>query len=210
MGTAAPRQPVRLGAVAFAALLAAGCARMPPAASGVPAPSPPPPAPASPAEEAAALPPATSRTLRIDLGGQGFRYFEDGRLVRNGPISAGSAEHPTPTGEYRVQSKERDKVSHSYTNYFDRPTPMPYSLQFHGPYFIHEGWLPGYPDSHGCVRLRYEDAHFLFERMKVGDAVVITGPERRQSTRAPERRAVASGSRRAGSWLSPGDPRLLW
>jgi lipoprotein-anchoring transpeptidase ErfK/SrfK len=175
-----------------------------------PRPAPAPPEPPTPQEEAAALPEADSRTLRIDLPAQGFRYFEDGRLVRSGPVSAGSAEHPTPTGEYRVQSKDADKVSHSYTNFFDLPTPMPYSLQFHGPYFIHEGWLPGYPDSHGCVRLHYEDARFLFERMKVGDAVVITGPERQRSPTEPERRTVASGSRRAGVWLSPGDPRLLW
>lgn len=39
---------------------------------------------------------------------------------------------------------------------------MPYSLQSSGPHFVHEGWVPAYPDSHGCVRLRYEDARLLF------------------------------------------------
>ena len=60
-----------------------------------------------------------------------------------------------------------EKRSGKYTNDFNVPTPMPYPLQFRGPYFVHEGWVPGYPDSHGCVRLRYEDARLLFERMQI-------------------------------------------
>jgi lipoprotein-anchoring transpeptidase ErfK/SrfK len=50
---------------------------------------------------------------------------------------------------------------------------MPYSLQFYGPYFIHEGYMPGHPDSHGCVRLHYEDARLLFDRMRIGDPVLV-------------------------------------
>jgi lipoprotein-anchoring transpeptidase ErfK/SrfK len=52
---------------------------------------------------------------------------------------------------------------------------MPYSLQFTGPYFVHEGWVPGRPDSHGCVRLHYEDAKLLFSRMRVGDRILVKG-----------------------------------
>ena len=120
-----------------------------------------------------AIPHAEPRSLTIYLGSQTFAYEEGDRLVANGPISSGSKEHPTPTGDFRVLSKEKDKRSGKYTNYFDQNTPMPYSLQFYGPYFIHEGWLPGHADSHGCVRLRYEDARFLFSRMKVGDRVRV-------------------------------------
>jgi lipoprotein-anchoring transpeptidase ErfK/SrfK len=50
---------------------------------------------------------------------------------------------------------------------------MPYSIQFSGHYFLHEGWLPGYPDSHGCVRVGEQDARFLFERMQIGDPVSV-------------------------------------
>jgi hypothetical protein len=50
---------------------------------------------------------------------------------------------------------------------------MPYSLQFRGPYFVHEGWVPGYADSHGCVRLRYEDARLLFDRIQLGDRIAV-------------------------------------
>lgn len=131
-----------------------------------------------------AIPKAEPRSLTIYLGSQTFAYVEGDRVVASGSISSGSAEHPTPTGSFRVLSKEKDKRSGSYTNYFDQNTPMPYALQFHGPYFVHEGWLPGHADSHGCVRLRYEDARFLFSRMKVGDEVVVTAEARPSAARS--------------------------
>lgn len=131
--------------------------------------------PARPAEQDPRyrLPPAQKRSVTIFLDSQTFEYVEDGRVVASGPVSSGSAEHPTPTGAFRILSKDANKRSGSYTNYFNQPTPMPYSLRFSGPYFIHEGWLPGYADSHGCVRLRYEDARLLFHRVRVGDPVLV-------------------------------------
>jgi len=120
-----------------------------------------------------AIPPGQQRAITIFLDSQTFEYREDGRVFASGPISSGSLEHPTPAGNFSVLSKEEDKRSGKYTNYFDQNTPMPYSLQFYGPYFIHEGWLPGHADSHGCVRLKYEDAKLLFSRVKVDDPVIV-------------------------------------
>lgn len=120
-----------------------------------------------------ALPPGQKRAITIFLDSQTFEYREDDRVFASGPISSGSSQHPTPAGNFRVLSKDEDKRSGKYTNYFDQNTPMPYSLQFYGPYFIHEGWLPGHADSHGCVRLKYEDAKLLFSRVKVGDPVIV-------------------------------------
>ena len=127
---------------------------------------PPPPDPES-------LPAADSRQLDIRLGSQTFNYYEDGQLVWSGKISSGAAEHPTPKGSFSVQSKLRNKRSGSYTNFFDRPTPMPYALQFSGPYWVHEGYVPNEPASHGCVRLRCEDAKFVYARIQVGDPVNV-------------------------------------
>lgn len=126
-----------------------------------------------PPPDPATLPDAQQRQLDVRLATQTFNYFEDNRLVWSGPISAGLPAHPTPKGDYRVQSKQRHKRSGSYTNSFDRPTPMPFSLQFRGPYYVHEGYVTGEPASRGCVRLRYEDARFVYERMRVGDRVVV-------------------------------------
>jgi len=128
--------------------------------------TPPPPDPA-------ALPGANKRQLDIRLATQRFNYFEDDQLVWTGPISSGTAEHPTPRGSFLVRSKDINKRSGSYTNYFDQPTPMPYSLQFSGPYFVHEGYVTGRPESHGCVRLRHEDAKFVYSRMHIGDRIVV-------------------------------------
>lgn len=198
-----------LGSVlsALAALAVMGCAATPPDL----APGRAGPEPAAPISEVSpeALPEARSRTLEIDLAAQGFRYVEDERLVRAGAISAGSPEHPTPTGHFKVLNKDKDKVSGSYTNAYDMPTPMPYAMQFYGPYFIHEGWLPGYADSHGCVRLHYEDARFLFERMKRGDAVIITDPAGSGSWLRTDATGTASGDP-SGGWLTADDPRRRW
>lgn len=195
-----PRLPAALGLVLL--LLLVGCASQPypplpseastaeidktgadPAAVGIndaeaqvsetPAEAPVPQEVSPPPPDPAALPAAEKRQLDIRLATQRFNYFEDDRLVWTGPISAGTPEHPTPKGSYQVQSKNINKRSGSYTNYFDQPTPMPYSLQFRGPYFVHEGYVTGRPESHGCVRLRHEDAKFVYARMKVGDRIVV-------------------------------------
>jgi lipoprotein-anchoring transpeptidase ErfK/SrfK len=120
-----------------------------------------------------ALPEAEKRQLDIRLAQQRFNYFEDDVLIWSGPVSSGRKEHPTPKGSYHVQSKMRHKRSGSYTNYFDQPTPMPYALQFRGPYWVHEGYVTGKPESHGCVRLRHADAKFVFARIKAGDRIVV-------------------------------------
>jgi lipoprotein-anchoring transpeptidase ErfK/SrfK len=120
-----------------------------------------------------ALPQADNRALTIFLDSQTFEYEEDGRVVASGQVSTGTAEHPTPKGSFRVLSKDENKRSGKYTNYFDDNTPMPYSLQFYGPYFVHEGWVPGYADSHGCVRLHYEDARLIYARIKIGDPIHV-------------------------------------
>jgi lipoprotein-anchoring transpeptidase ErfK/SrfK len=113
------------------------------------------------------------RALTIQLKGQRFVYQEDGRVVRVGPISSGREGYETPKGQFAVLSKDRDKVSSRYTNQLGWNAWMPYSIQFNGHYFLHEGWLPGYPDSHGCVRVGEQDARFLFDRLQVGDAVAV-------------------------------------
>lgn len=114
-----------------------------------------------------------TRALTIELGRQRFVYSEDDHVVRTGPISSGREGYVTPKGQFSVLSKQKDKVSSRYQNQLGWPAWMPYSIQFHGHYFLHEGWLPGHPDSHGCVRVGEQDARFLFERMKIGDRVAV-------------------------------------
>lgn len=127
----------------------------------------------SPTEDSGAANAAKRRSLTISLGDQAFEYKEDEAVVRAGPISSGKPGNPTPTGRFRVLSKDEHKVSSRYTNQLGMQAWMPYSIQFYGHYFLHEGWLPGYPDSHGCVRVGEKDARFLFERLRIGDPVLV-------------------------------------
>jgi lipoprotein-anchoring transpeptidase ErfK/SrfK len=113
------------------------------------------------------------RSLTIRIGSQSFAYAEGDQIVRTGPISSGREGYRTPRGTFSVLGKQKDKVSSRYTNQLGWQAWMPYSIQFYGHYFLHEGWLPGYPDSHGCVRVGEQDARFLFEHMKIGDLVSV-------------------------------------
>jgi lipoprotein-anchoring transpeptidase ErfK/SrfK len=127
----------------------------------------------APTEDSGTANAAKRRSLTISLSDQAFEYKEEEAVVHAGPISSGKPGHPTPTGRFKVLSKNEHKVSSRYTNQLGMQAWMPYSIQFYGHYFLHEGWLPGHPDSHGCVRVGEQDARFLFERLKIGDPVVV-------------------------------------
>ena len=117
---------------------------------------------------------AGPRRLTIHLGSQRFTYSEGGKVVRSGPVSSGKRGYGTPGGSFRVLGKQRHKVSSRYAGSDGRPASMPYAIQFRSNYFIHQGRLPGYAASHGCVRLRGGDASFLFSRLRPGDPISIT------------------------------------
>lgn len=125
-------------------------------------------------QHVSALPEAESRAIEFNLGNQTFDYFEDGEMLVSGPIASGKASSPTPTGQFAILSKEKDKESSLYTNEIGTQAWMPYSMQFYGNYFVHEGWLPGHPASHGCIRVGHHHAKLLFERMKLGDQVTVS------------------------------------
>ena len=120
------------------------------------------------------LPGAEARALQFYLSTQTFDYIEDGEVFVSGPIASGKASSPTPIGNFAVLSKNKDKESSRYTNDLGMQAWMPYSLQFYGNYFVHEGYLPGEPASHGCIRMGHNHAKLLFERMKIGDEVIVS------------------------------------
>ncbi len=109
------------------------------------------------------------REIRVFLDRQYFGAYENGKLVFWGPVSSGSKSHPTPTGKFTVNFKQRYKRSIRYDN-----APMPYSINFYYGFFIHQQSLPGYPASHGCIRLLMDDAKKLFNWVQNGDPVTVT------------------------------------
>jgi len=51
---------------------------------------------------------------------------------------------------------------------------MDFAVNFYKGFFIHEQSLPGYPASHGCIRLLRKDAEKIFNWIQIGDPIVIT------------------------------------
>src|SRR6516165_4896551 len=96
-------------------------------------------------------------------------FGQDG-LIERAPISTGMPAHPTPTGVFTVISKVKWHESNIYSR-----APMPYMqrITWSG-IALHAGPRPGYPASHGCIRLPQDFAVRLFQMTKIGTRVVVT------------------------------------
>ncbi len=105
----------------------------------------------------------------ISLPEQQAYVYRNGVIIGRTTISSGRAGHRTPTGVFTVLEKQRKHYSNIY-----KGAPMPYMerLTWSG-IALHGGKLPGYPDSHGCVRLPKEFSELLFGVTRVGTTVVV-------------------------------------
>jgi len=121
------------------------------------------------------IPVYASKTIEIDLSKQKIYVKENGRVIFSGNVSTGKKSHPTPRGTFRVIDKERFHISNKY------PEPnggakMPYMLRLtNRGIAIHQGSLPGYPASHGCIRVSKTTAKKLWKWSKIGTKVKIYG-----------------------------------
>lgn len=91
---------------------------------------------------------------------QAFALYEKSKLVKWGPLSSGKKSTPTPNGLFYGNYKARKKVSTINPDWL-----MPYYfnfMNFEG-VGVHEYSMPGYPASHACVRLRKEDAMYVYD-----------------------------------------------
>lgn len=108
------------------------------------------------------------RMVVVDLSSQRVTYYENGVATYSTPCSTGKSGYRTPTGEYVISDKHRHHTSTLYHS------SMPYFQRFSfGAFGLHVGQLPGYPASHGCIRLPYSGAQTLFGKLQVGDYAVI-------------------------------------
>ena len=111
-----------------------------------------------------------SRAFRItiNLPEQYAFLWRNGRIVLATPISSGTRSHPTPRGRYLITNKYRYWKSTLY------PAEMPFFLRLScGDFGLHMGRLPGYPASHGCIRLPERSAKTLYASVPVGTLVEI-------------------------------------
>ncbi len=111
-------------------------------------------------------------------------------------ISSGREGHRTPVGSFSVRRKDKDHRSNIYGAYVDKagrivrpnvdvrkdPKPphskfvgasMPFFVEFSPGYGLHQGYLPGVPASHGCIRMPFWKARQFYDAARVGTSVVV-------------------------------------
>ena len=115
----------------------------------------------------------------IVLDIQRMYVFQNDKLIGFSTISSGKKGKETPTGVFNILQKNVDHKSNLYSN-----APMPYMqrLTWDG-IAIHGGYLPGYPASHGCIRLPHPFAKALFGVTQMAQEVVVL-----QDTSTPVKR----------------------
>lgn len=105
----------------------------------------------------------------IDIGAQRAYLLKDGQIAFQTPISSGRGPRMTKRGTYAITEKVRSgKMSTIYK------CPLPGWMRIGDlPIGMHQGDLPGYPASHGCVRMPLESALFIFDHAPRGTIVQI-------------------------------------
>jgi lipoprotein-anchoring transpeptidase ErfK/SrfK len=136
----------------------------------------------------------------INLTEQAAYLIEDGRVAIVSPIASGKDGWRTPIGNFRIVSKDLNHRSGSFGLIVDLhgrivnpnaspgseipagcyylPAPMPYFMEFSRYIGMHAGYLPGYPASHGCVRMPRDLASEFFARVQIGTPVRVVGNAR--------------------------------
>jgi hypothetical protein len=106
----------------------------------------------------------------VNIATQRLVAYRNGVPIAVSTVSTGRAGHRTPLGVFTVLQKAKYHRSSKYSN---APMPFMQRLTWYG-IALHGGALPGYPASHGCVRLPHAFAQLLFGETNLGMTVVIT------------------------------------
>jgi hypothetical protein len=171
--------------------LFASCAEMEPPRPVTPAPAP---TPMPYAWNGDGVPGAPKIIVHIQR--QRAYFFKGKAMVGETTVSTGKPGFSTPPGQYRVVWKNKDHISTRFGDYVDdfgtvvksnvdsrkdsRPpgthfdgARMPYAMFFKGGYAMHQGYVPPYAASHGCIRLPPEIAEIFFNAAPLGTPVVV-------------------------------------
>lgn len=132
----------------------------------------------------------------VDLTKQEALFYKGDTLVGMTPISSGQEGRGTPAGDYKILQKNEDHYSSSYGIVVDaagrtvnadatprspvppggryEPAPMPYFMRLTWDGVgMHEGFLPGYPASHGCIRMDGDIVKKFFANTELGTRVRV-------------------------------------
>lgn len=136
-------------------------------------------------------------SVKISLGEQRAYFYKGGQLVGISQLSTGREGLNTPKGKFAISQKDVNHASSKYGDYVDntgtvvkpnvelgkdpkppgttfKGAPMPYFMRIVGGVGMHAGYLPGYPASHGCIRMPEFMAEEFFKSVSTGTPVTIT------------------------------------
>lgn len=127
----------------------------------------------------------------VSKASQRMHVFKDGEHWGSSPVSTGKRGHSTPAGVFPILQK---RVFHRSNIYSNAPMPYMQRLTWRG-IAIHAGYVPGYPASHGCIRLPRSFAKALFDLTRADRTTVVV-------TNAPLRSAQGAVTL-ALNWQAP-------
>ena len=136
-------------------------------------------------------------SVKISLGEQRAYFYKSGQLVGISQLSTGREGLNTPIGTFHISQKDIKHASSKYGDYVDsgdnvikpnvevgkdpkpagthfKGAPMPNFMRIVGGVGMHAGYLPGYPASHGCIRMPEFMAESFFKSVSSGTPVTIT------------------------------------
>lgn len=114
--------------------------------------------------------PAQPLVVIISISQQRLAVYAGMEKIATAPISSGQRGFPTPTGVFTILQKNRTHFSNLYGG---APMPFMQRITWSG-VAMHAGVLPGYPASHGCIRLPFSFARDLFGITSMGARVIVT------------------------------------
>lgn len=135
-------------------------------------------------------------SIIIDLSDQKAYFYKGGSLAGVSALSTGDERHPTKVGTFKITQKDQWHKSNLYGDFVDaagnivvanvdvtkdKPpagtrfdgSKMHHFMRFTGGIGMHEGFLPGYPASHGCVRMPAHMAAIFYRNVDLGTPVTV-------------------------------------
>ncbi len=132
----------------------------------------------------------------INISEQKVYYYKGGKLVGLSSCSTGKEGHASPVGKFKIQVKDEKHASNLYGDFVDasgvvvvrnvefkkdkppagthfQGSSMPWFMGFAPGVGMHTGFLPGVPDSHGCIRLPDKMAKIFFANTPKGTPVTV-------------------------------------
>ena len=139
-----------------------------------------------------------SSKIVVSIPEQKARFYKGKKLVGETTVSTGKQGFGTPPGHYHVVSKDRTHVSSEFGDYVDdmgnvvrsnvdqrkdRKPPgshfdgarMPFCMHFNGGYAMHQGYVPPFAASHGCIRVPQGMAEHFFDAASEGTPIIVKG-----------------------------------